>query len=649
MSADHHQVDVIILGAGVAGLAAAAELQAQQPGLRVAMIEARSYVGGRVVAAPLPGCPNDDSRDSAERSHENVLWTDAGAAWVHGTEGNPVMQWVSEADVVPVCPRNPWMSPSSAHAQLFHIDNCEKVDALTREEQDAAVAITEAVMRSVDVEAQALALGESDAHPPQEEVPASVGFRRALDRCVSAATGPRVRAGLSWWIWMIECWMGAGLGELQLAEFVASDLWGDFPGPHCVLHASPERPIPSRELPFPCAPLEAVLGYSGGAHLVRSLANSCDAARVWTSCTVTAVSAPGGEESRWERFDPSEAAKARGMWRVRGQRVVATGGGDFCVGSSAAYHSWVGPSTAGGADDGRECMMEWRAPVVVSTLPLGVLQQESVRFSPSLPPSVQRSVRQLRMGQYKKVVLRFTSRWWPASSSPIWGVVNDSDTHFQHIHEAEAAAEESRQGGSALTASDLVPLRVRYIENYEQMKGPEWAGVVGVVFVGPEVVRLAATVSKSELVDLCVRAMQDVAMGLSSHQLRPTPEPLASVAITEWEQDPWSGGAYSYFPCACPPFSDRLPSNCSLSLESLRPLPCMHVVQVALRMMRTTCWASRGPASGTRERTASQRDSSWQAKRLTGNTWAPCMLLSTLAFERRRRLVHGGLCTRPRD
>jgi monoamine oxidase len=63
---------VLVLGAGMAGLGAARLLQ--DAGARVTVIEARDRIGGR--------------------SHTSHLWpdlpVDMGAAWIHGTKGNPM-------------------------------------------------------------------------------------------------------------------------------------------------------------------------------------------------------------------------------------------------------------------------------------------------------------------------------------------------------------------------------------------------------------------------------------------------------------------------------------------------------------------------------------------------------------------------------
>ncbi len=63
---------VLVIGAGMAGLSAAAALTAQ--GVPVTVIEARDRVGGRAVTSRLwPGMP-----------------VDMGAGWIHGVKGNPL-------------------------------------------------------------------------------------------------------------------------------------------------------------------------------------------------------------------------------------------------------------------------------------------------------------------------------------------------------------------------------------------------------------------------------------------------------------------------------------------------------------------------------------------------------------------------------
>ncbi len=76
--------EVVVIGAGMAGLAAAIELQGA--GHRVRVLEARDRVGGRI--------------------HTSSAWdvpVELGASWVHGLAGNPIAALVRQAgcDLVP--------------------------------------------------------------------------------------------------------------------------------------------------------------------------------------------------------------------------------------------------------------------------------------------------------------------------------------------------------------------------------------------------------------------------------------------------------------------------------------------------------------------------------------------------------------------
>ncbi|MBD2578888.1 FAD-dependent oxidoreductase [Oscillatoria sp. FACHB-1406] len=69
---------VLVVGAGIAGLAAAKRLR--EEGLRVIVLEGRDRVGGRIHTDRSLGIP-----------------LDLGAAWIHGIEGNPLVKLAREA------------------------------------------------------------------------------------------------------------------------------------------------------------------------------------------------------------------------------------------------------------------------------------------------------------------------------------------------------------------------------------------------------------------------------------------------------------------------------------------------------------------------------------------------------------------------
>ena len=72
---------VIVIGAGLAGLSAARDLQAA--GADVVVVEARDRIGGRIWTS----------------HHWPDLPMDLGASWIHGVEGNPLTELADAAGV----------------------------------------------------------------------------------------------------------------------------------------------------------------------------------------------------------------------------------------------------------------------------------------------------------------------------------------------------------------------------------------------------------------------------------------------------------------------------------------------------------------------------------------------------------------------
>ena len=71
------QYDVIVVGSGIAGMAAAHDLA--EHGKRVLVLEANSYIGGRTKSTPIT------LRDNS------VFYFEEGANWIHGnSKKNPL-------------------------------------------------------------------------------------------------------------------------------------------------------------------------------------------------------------------------------------------------------------------------------------------------------------------------------------------------------------------------------------------------------------------------------------------------------------------------------------------------------------------------------------------------------------------------------
>lgn len=82
----HH---VIIIGSGISGLTIAAGLEHSD----FILLEARDRIGGRVLTT------------------SNNL--DMGAAWLHGSAGNPLNPYLDQKNLIPVSNSNPWMHPEN--------------------------------------------------------------------------------------------------------------------------------------------------------------------------------------------------------------------------------------------------------------------------------------------------------------------------------------------------------------------------------------------------------------------------------------------------------------------------------------------------------------------------------------------------------
>src|SRR5688572_22677600 len=81
VNAQSNDTRVVIIGAGVAGLAAARTLH--DAGYQVTVLEGRDRIGGRVwTSRAMDGIP-----------------VDLGASWIHGIDDNPVSELAEEAGV----------------------------------------------------------------------------------------------------------------------------------------------------------------------------------------------------------------------------------------------------------------------------------------------------------------------------------------------------------------------------------------------------------------------------------------------------------------------------------------------------------------------------------------------------------------------
>ncbi len=128
---------IVVIGAGLAGLAAARDLQVA--GHEVTVIEARDRVGGRIWTSRLwPDLPMD-----------------LGASWIHGIRGNPIAALADEAGASRIATSydsSLALGPDGQHIDLTRdMDSTEALVATARdaaEDLDTDISLAEAVQSS---------------------------------------------------------------------------------------------------------------------------------------------------------------------------------------------------------------------------------------------------------------------------------------------------------------------------------------------------------------------------------------------------------------------------------------------------------------------------------------------------------------------
>ncbi|GMF44293.1 unnamed protein product [Phytophthora fragariaefolia] len=178
------------------------------------VLEAQDRIGGRVLTRPF--------------SDELPVKVDAGAAWIHGTEGNPVADLARAfgVELKEISARNPWLHPSSCPGFMIYDGRRRLSDHEVDETwrwQELLLQKLQEIAWSGNAEGKALdvVVEQLLAQDPQlrDIVASSVDARKRLDLCLH----------------LVETWMGSASDEMQIDAFGEIDLMGDDPGAHCIV------------------------------------------------------------------------------------------------------------------------------------------------------------------------------------------------------------------------------------------------------------------------------------------------------------------------------------------------------------------------------------------------------------------------------
>lgn len=176
---------VIVIGAGISGLTIAEGLS------NFMVLEARDRIGGRVYT-------NDKNLDD-------------GAAWIHGTCDNPLMNLVMTDDLIPIAQNNPWMHSENADIKYLNSDR----DFTEETRQQLAQKWTHVVDQIVN----------------SIQDPDHVTIDEAF---ADSADNDDVKS----FLYMIEVWCGGSIKNLPVSFLKTLEcktaLYGDYAGSHCI-------------------------------------------------------------------------------------------------------------------------------------------------------------------------------------------------------------------------------------------------------------------------------------------------------------------------------------------------------------------------------------------------------------------------------
>lgn len=147
---------------------------------------------------------------------------------------------------------------------------------------------------------------------------------------------------------------------------------------------------------------------------------------------------------------------------------------------------------------------EIEARALISTLPIGVLKSDAVRFDPPLPDSKKWALSQMEMGPITKILMRFDQRFWP------------------------------RWMEMAASASGAVNLYWAVFRNVKDRP----AALTGYC-IGPRATKLSAE-SDDRVIEIVMDDLRRMFPKADPHRA------LVDYRLVNWAKDPFAGGGYSF-------------------------------------------------------------------------------------------------------
>ena len=163
---------IIIIGGGVAGLTIASGLI---NGSNFIILEARDRVGGRVF------------------TNNNM---DMGAAWIHGSENNPLNKFLDYNNLIHVADSNPWMHSESTKIKYL----CDK-NNISEEQRQILASKWNEIIKNIP------------SYTPLSQL--------------------NIDNDLYSFLYLVEVWCGCNINNIT-PSFLTSEMFGDYEGPHYI-------------------------------------------------------------------------------------------------------------------------------------------------------------------------------------------------------------------------------------------------------------------------------------------------------------------------------------------------------------------------------------------------------------------------------